>query len=145
MSHYYIITLFHIITLLHYYITTLLHYYITTLLHYYITTLLHYYITTLPRYHITTLLRYHIVTLLHCDSPDVPKCLLDMPTPEKRVSKIAFFLLQENERVFIHRVFVFRVSGAFFLNACGKKRVSLTAGRTAFISAAFRVSRFKNN
>ena len=39
----------------------------------------------------------------------------------------------------------FRVSGAFISSACGKRRVSANALQSAYIYAAFRVSRFKNN
>ena len=39
----------------------------------------------------------------------------------------------------------FRVSRAFISNFCGKRRVSANALQTAYLYAAFRVSRFKNN
>ena len=59
---------------------------------------------------------------------------------ETRFSKTA----AERPRFYTPRFFD-RVSPAFILDACSGKRVSATAFRSAFIYAAFRVSRFENN
>ena len=70
----------------------------------------------------------------------IPRFAVGGRVLETRFSKTA----AERPRFYTPRFFD-RVSPAFILDACSGKRVSATAFRSAFIYAAFRVSRFENN